>query len=355
MSGLVGADTSRLSLTELPFYTTASGTSFSAPQVAAAIALMLETNPSLKPAEVKDILSRTATPTPKYFYHEAGAGVLNTYAAVLEAAFPDRRIGMFRSVLSQNQITFTTSTPQAFTATVYPGTPALVDLSIPTNTVQAGVSIAWNLSANDFGLQVFDGSNTMVGESNYLNLPGLTGRRENVVLRSPQGEGFRAAIQHTAGIGTMQNVYGVLSVTQVRYPDLVDLSSLSTTDLTQAEISMLTTALLPEGRKFRPYSTVTRADLASTFVRAGSVPQYLAGMQMFADVRDMTTRNAVESVQSAPNGKLFYDAAIGVVSIRTSLQRDLLPQLRSFVRPDLRPKPRPPLARWHGRCIDNTG
>jgi len=311
VSGLIGADTSRLSQTELPFYTTASGTSFSAPQAAAAIALMLEANPSLKPADIKDILSRTATPTPKYFYHEAGAGVLNTYAAVLQAAFADRNIGMFRSVLSQDQITFTTSTPQSFTASVYPGVPSSVNLSIPPNTVQAGVSIAWNLSANDFGLQVFDGSNTMVGESNYLNLPGLTGRRENVVLRSPQGQGSRATIQHTAGIGTMQNVYGVLAVTQVRYPDLVDLSSLSSTDLTQAEISMLTTALLPEGRKFRPYSTVTRADLAATFVRAGCVPQYLAGTPMFTDVRDLTTRNAVESVQSDPPGKLFYDAAIG--------------------------------------------
>ncbi|HLM61013.1 MAG TPA: S8 family serine peptidase, partial [Pyrinomonadaceae bacterium] len=39
-----GVDSSRLLPSELPFYTTASGTSFSAPQVAGAIALMLETN-----------------------------------------------------------------------------------------------------------------------------------------------------------------------------------------------------------------------------------------------------------------------------------------------------------------------
>ncbi len=88
--GLAGADTQRLTATELPSYTTASGTSFSAPQVAGAIALMLETNSTLRPADVKDILSRTATPLPRYFYHEAGAGMLNTYAAVLESAFPNR-------------------------------------------------------------------------------------------------------------------------------------------------------------------------------------------------------------------------------------------------------------------------
>ena len=109
----------------------------------------------------------------------------------------------------------------------------------------------------------------------------------------------------------MQNVYGVLSVTQVQYPALVDLSSLSTTDFTQAEISMLTNALLPQGRKFRPFSAVTRSDLASTFVRAESVPQYLAGLPMFSDVRDMTTRNAVKSAQSNPASALFFDAEAG--------------------------------------------
>src|SRR5215216_1854487 len=47
ISGIAGADTQRLSATELPYYTTATGTSFSAPQVAGAIALMLEVNPNL--------------------------------------------------------------------------------------------------------------------------------------------------------------------------------------------------------------------------------------------------------------------------------------------------------------------
>lgn len=310
ISGVGGADSSRLSISELPFYTTANGTSFSAPQVSAAIALMLEADPNLRPAEIKDILSRTATPTPKYFYHEAGAGILNTYSAVLESEFPDRRMGVFRSVLSQNQIRFLTSRSQLFTAPVYPSGATNVNIPVPANTVQASVSVSWNFSANDFGLKVYNASNSLVGESNYLNLPGLTGRREKVVLRSPQSQTIRAAIQHT-GTGTMQNVYGIVELTQVQYPDLVDVSTLTTSDLTQAQISLLTNSMLPEGRRFRPFSTVTRAELASTFVRAGSVPQYLAGNPMFTDVRDLTTRNAVESVQANPGGKLFYDSTAG--------------------------------------------
>ena len=104
VGGVAGADQSRLTTGELPFYTTASGTSFTAPQVAGAIALMLEANPQLRPADIKNILSRTATPLPKFFYHEVGSGMLNTYAAVLEAAFPNRPMGIFRSTLTANTL-----------------------------------------------------------------------------------------------------------------------------------------------------------------------------------------------------------------------------------------------------------
>ena len=63
VEGLVPND-SALSAGELPYYTTGSGTSYSAPQVAGVIALMLEVNPNLTPAQIRDILQRTATPLP---------------------------------------------------------------------------------------------------------------------------------------------------------------------------------------------------------------------------------------------------------------------------------------------------
>jgi serine protease AprX len=90
--GLLAND-SALSAGELPYYTTGSGTSYSAPQVAGVIALMLEVNPNLTPAQIRDILQRTATPLPPYYMYEVGAGMLNAQAAVLEAAFPHRHFG----------------------------------------------------------------------------------------------------------------------------------------------------------------------------------------------------------------------------------------------------------------------
>ena len=67
---------------------------------------MLEANPRLTPSQIKDILQRTATPLSSYYSHEVGAGMLNAHAAVLEAAFPQRRIGMWRSTLDRGQVRF---------------------------------------------------------------------------------------------------------------------------------------------------------------------------------------------------------------------------------------------------------
>lgn len=308
VTGIGGADTQRLTATDLPYYTTATGTSFSAPQVAGAVALMLEANPSLRPAEIKDILSRTATPLPRYFFHEAGAGMLNTHAAVLEAAFPEREMGAFRSTLSRSGVKFTTRTSQTFEQTVSPGSPASTNILIPASTVQAAVNISWGLGANDLGLKVLGPTNTLLGESNYLNVPGLTGRREKVVLRSPTAQTVRALTSHTA-TGTQQTVFGSVELTQVSYPAFQDLASLSSESAAEAEASLISLLMLPDGRRFRPLATVTRSEFAESMVRSGVVPQYMASYPVYQDVRDRYTRSVVESVQANPNGKLMFDAS----------------------------------------------
>lgn len=308
LTGLAGADLQRLSLSELPYYTTATGTSFSAPQVAGAIALMLEANPNLRPAEIKEIISRTATPLPKYFFHEAGAGMLNTHAAVLEAAFPERHMGDFRSTLSRNAIRFVTRTSQTFEQTVFPNIASSSNVEIPANAVQATINISWGAGVNDLGLKVYNGSNSLLGESNQLNLPGITGTREKVVLRNPEPQTVRSAVRHSAWTGMQQNVFGVVEVTQIEYPALLDLSMLPPDMLAQAEMSLVANLLMPEGRKFRPYSSVTRSEFAEAFVRGGIVSQYMAAGPMYQDVRDRYTRNSVESVQANPDGRLIFDA-----------------------------------------------
>ena len=311
ISGISGADLQRLSLAHLPFYTTATGTSFSAPQVAGVIALMLEANPSLRPPEIKEILARTATPLPKYYSHEAGAGMLNTHAAVLEAAFPERHTGDFRSTVSRNATRFITSTSHVFQAPVTPGSSAVTQLQIPSDIVQATISVAWGLAVNDLGLRVFSGSNALIGESNQLNLAGITGLREKVVLNKPAAQSIRAEVRHSLGVGTQQVYSGNFVITRASIPDLPDLDALLPELQAEARTALISNLLLPEGSRFRPYSSVTRVELAESLVRSGAAPQYMAGAPLFTDVNDHYRRSVIESAQSVPAGKLIYDAAAG--------------------------------------------
>lgn len=305
-----GADFQRLNLAEIPFYTTASGTSFSAPQVAGAIALMLEANPNLSPLEAKDILQRSATPLPAYYAHEVGAGMLNSYAAVLEAANPAIKMGLFRAVSDKDAVTFTTATSQTFSGTAVPGAVAVNDVSIPLNTVQASVSIGWGgiLSPNDLGLKVY-GGNSLLGESNYLNLPLINSRIEKVTINNPAAGILQSKVNHSLNIGTSQSYTGAVEITQVGYSPLLDLNNLSAENQSIVLESLRRFLMIPEGSKFGTDAKISRTDLAEILVRSGLVPQYVAPAPVYTDVKDMTTRGVVESVQMSPNGKLILDSS----------------------------------------------
>lgn len=77
--------TSTPSTTFFPWYTSLSGTSMAAPHVAGIVALLLDANPSLTPAQVKAILEDTADLMTGYEAWEVGAGFVNAYDAVTAA------------------------------------------------------------------------------------------------------------------------------------------------------------------------------------------------------------------------------------------------------------------------------
>jgi len=309
-----GADAQRLSSSELPYYTTASGTSFSAPQVAGAIALMLESNPGLNPAQVKDVLQRTATPLPPYYRHEVGAGMLNVHAAVLEAAFPERRIGAWRGTLDRGQVKFVNDAPTTFAGTVSPSSSADSTLAIPVGALLASVQISWGplFSTSDLGLYVYDPGNSLNSQSNSINLPGLTGKREGIAVSMPAGGSWRANVRNTVAVGTgSQSYIGVLQISRAQYQQMADLGSLSPSLRNDIYQNLRTYTMWPTGNWFRPATTITRADLATALVLGGRTPQYLPGRPTYSDVRDGTTMIFVESAQAAPGGPLFINTAAG--------------------------------------------
>jgi serine protease AprX len=79
-------DAETLTPGQLPYYTHMSGTSMATPHVAGIIALVLEANPNLSAMQVKDLIERTATNMTGRASWEVGAGHINAYAAVAEAA-----------------------------------------------------------------------------------------------------------------------------------------------------------------------------------------------------------------------------------------------------------------------------
>jgi hypothetical protein len=118
-------------------------------------------------------------------------------------------------------------------------------------------------------------------------------------------------VAHSGSVGTSQKVFGALEVTQVEYPTMMDLDTLAPALAAEAQKSLLTSVMSPEGRKFKPTSNVARAEFAEAIVRGGFVPQYVGSAPMFTDVRDLYSRGTIESVQANPNGALIVDAAGG--------------------------------------------
>jgi len=312
--GLAGTDAQRLSSAELPHYTVASGTSFSAPQVAGAIALMLEANPNLSPAEVREILQRTATPLAPYYAYEVGAGMLNVHAAVLQAAFMGRKIGTWRGTLDRGQVQFINDPLKTFSGTLQAGTTCDTALQIPENTLLASVHIGWGplWTTNDLSLSLYDFTDSLKGEANTLNLPGLNGRRERLTLAAPAAGAWRASVRNTIGaLGTQQPFSGVLEVGRARYGRMTDVDAVSPTLRSEIYQSLRTFSMWPIGARFRTDWSVSRSDLATALVLGGRVPQYLPSRSNYSDVRDQATALFVESVQASPTGALFIDAQPG--------------------------------------------
>ncbi|HEX8138014.1 MAG TPA: S8 family serine peptidase [Pyrinomonadaceae bacterium] len=314
LNGLVQADTKQLNPAELPYYTTGRGTSFSAPQVAGAIALMLEANPNLTPAEVRDILQRSATTLPGYYQHEVGAGVLNAHAAVLEAAFPARRMGVWRATLDRGQARFTTDPAQEFTGAVAPAGMTEWALQVPENALLASIEVAWGpmTSANDLSLSVTDGAGARRDVPNRPNAPGLTGRRERTVFKSPAAGQWRARVNNLLGpLASVQSFTGVAQVTSVEYAPLHDIDGLGPAARSDIYQALRTFVMTPYGNNFRPGRAVSRADLAAALVSSGRVPQYLPGKASYTDVSGVAAALFVESAQAAPGGPLFINTTSG--------------------------------------------
>jgi hypothetical protein len=234
---------------------------------------------------------------------------------VLEAAFPQRRMGLFRAAFDRRFFRAVADPLQVLRGTVAPGaTVYTTTFNVPDKALFASMQIGWGplWTTNDLGMALYDATGAKQADVNTLNLPGLGGHRERAFVTSPTGGAWRMTVKNTLGVvGTMQDFTGVLETAHAEYAPMNDIATLSAPQREDIYQSLRSYVMSPSGRNFRPAFSVSRQDLAAALVIGGRVPQYVPSSPTYRDVRDLSSMLFVEGVQHAPQGQLFTDVAAG--------------------------------------------
>jgi serine protease AprX len=290
----------------LPRYTCSSGTSFSAPQVAGTIALMLQANPRLSVDQISQILQQSATPMLGYSRYEVGAGNLNTYAAVRQAALGGN-YGAFRSNLGDAGVSYSRSQLSGSTGTVAPASNYSTSFNMPVDALFATVQVAW--LQNGSVRSLLNSTVSGPGYTATLASPGLLGlaalKKTGVTLTDPAPGMWRVNIANDQ-LGAAQQVIIAVEIIRARY-SVDGLDQLSTVDRAAATRALRTGLMSAVSGSFAGSSCATRLDLARALtLGAGSrVPQYLPDSPSFSDEPRDFNAIFIESVSRSPFGDLM--------------------------------------------------
>jgi serine protease AprX len=271
----------------LPFYTHMSGTSMATPHVAGIVALMLEANPHLTPALVKDILERTATNMTGRTYWEAGAGHVNAYEAVAEAAGLRTDHGATVNSLREfnsNALLVKGADPIPFSVDFAPVGP-VGEQSFTVGSDVAWVSVRATIDANTLAVVLIDPDGNRYGSAIALPVLGDT-----VTTGAPAKPGvWRVTVR---GIGSVSGTdVDPLNVTNgYAAPGTVtgEVSFLNSGGYTGMDdvashparqaIEFAVANRLVDGysdKQFRPNQNLKRGELAQYLMMGASVRQHL--------------------------------------------------------------------------------
>lgn len=291
-------DAAFLAPEHLPFYTHMSGTSMATPHVAGVVALMLEANPNLTPAQVKAILEETATNMTGRLPWEAGAGHINAYAATAMAKGIRDDYGRTVNLLREFNAN----------ALLAPGGDSIpFDIfftpvgEVETKSFEVGADVAWvaaraQVDANTIAVVLTDPDGVRYGSSITLPVLGdtaITGGpgKPGVWTVTVRGIGSvsGAALDPagvTNGYAAPGNISGEISfLNSGGYTGMDDVAN----HPARTAIEFAVANRLVDGysdRKFRPDQALKRSELAQYLVMGTSVRQSLPldGGTSFADL-----------------------------------------------------------------------
>ncbi|MBA6390261.1 S8 family serine peptidase [Colwellia sp. BRX10-3] len=181
----IGDDSEVMAPNHVPYYTSMSGTSMSAPHVAGIVALMLEANPSLTWREVKAILQETATNMPGRETWEAGAGYANAYAAVKSVVDQSLNFGSTTKIERNFNAKALTSVQAEYAETVtFSPVGDSEGTVIPVKADASMVMVRANIDDNTVGLSLTSPSGKRYGSSIAIPVLG-----QNIAVTAPAEAG----------------------------------------------------------------------------------------------------------------------------------------------------------------------
>ncbi|HEX8504677.1 MAG TPA: S8/S53 family peptidase [Hymenobacter sp.] len=286
---------------EIPFYTHSSGTSMATPHVAGIVALLLEANKSLSPAQVKDILMKTATNMPGRQSWEVGAGYVNAYAAV-DQVF---RSSAFGSTVNASRVfkssvnSLSTTTP--FTINFNPATTATNQVTFPvnsgTNSLEVKISSTGVLgeTGNPTNLVLIDPAGARYTSGTPVTFTLSTDR--SVAVASPVAGTWTVAVEGLRGVAAPETVTG--NITQLTPSGTTNLADI-VGHPAEAAIKLAVTNRLVDGLStgFQPNANLTRIQLADYLLMGQGIKQFLptTGARTFTDVSSVSDLLLTESV-----------------------------------------------------------
>lgn len=321
-TGTLGAlaleqDAAGIAPEHLPFYSFMSGTSMATPHVAGVVALMLEANPNLTPAQVKDIIERTAANMTGRLPWEAGAGHINAYAAVAEAAGVRKGFGGTVNALREfnaNAILLP-GTTQPFSFDFYP-VGSTGEQSFTVGDDVAWVAVRATIGENTLALVLTDPDGNKYGSAIALPVLGdtvTTGApgKPGVWKVSARGIGSLSGtdldpLNATNGYGLPGTVSGEISL--LRSGGYTGMNDVANHPARQA-IEFAVGNRLVDGysdKQFRPDAVLKRSEMAQYLLMGQSVRQHLPldGRSSLTDLSIGDARYAYAESAVASGGAL---------------------------------------------------